>query len=233
MKPLCIAHRGKHDKFFENTLNAFKEAARGDYFGIETDIHLTKDNYWVVHHDPDFLSNGQKYVIADLTKDEVIKLHLDNDQNDDEAYIPLFEDYLKVCKESGKRPIIEIKPENPKLKYLKQLVKYIDEYMGIDNVHFIAFYPWPLIKLRLKYHKKVHLQQLLEEKHYKTLHKWAKFFKMDIDIEYKLLTQELMDKFHKKNLKVNAWCVDDNETLKKFEEMGIDYITTNVFNQNS
>ena len=70
MKPLCIAHRGKHDKYFENTLNAFKTAARGDYFGIETDIHLTKDNYWVIHHDPDFLSGGQKYVIAELTKDE-------------------------------------------------------------------------------------------------------------------------------------------------------------------
>ena len=125
MKPLCIAHRGKHDKYFENTLNAFKEAAKGDYYGIETDIHLTKDNYWVIHHDPDFLSNGKKYVIADMTKDEVIKLHLDNDQGDKEAYIPLFEDYLKICKESGKRPIIEFKPKNPKAKYLKQLTKYI------------------------------------------------------------------------------------------------------------
>lgn len=233
MKPLCIAHRGKHDKYFENTLNAFKEAARGDYFGIETDIHLTKDNYWVVHHDPDFLSGGQKYVIAEMTKDEVIKLHLDNDQNDDEAYIPLFEDYLKICKESGKRPIIEFKPKNPKMKYLKKLCKYIDEYMGLDNVHFIAFYPWPLIKLRMKYGKKVHLQQLLEEDHYKTLYKWAKFFKMDIDIEEHLLTQELMDLFHKKKLKVNAWTVDEKEMLDKLEGMGIDYITTNVFNQNS
>ena len=233
MKPLCIAHRGKHDKYFENTLNAFKEAARGDYFGIETDIHLTKDNYWVVHHDPDFLSGGQKYVIAEMTKDEVIKLHLDNDQNDDEAYIPLFEDYLKICKESGKRPIIEFKPKNPKMKYLKKLCKYIDEYMGLDNVHFIAFYPWPLIKLRMKYGKKVHLQQLLEEGHYKTLYKWAKFFKMDIDIEEHLLTQELMDLFHKKKLKVNAWTVDEKEMLDKLEGMGIDYITTNVFNQNS
>ena len=232
MKPLCIAHRGKHDKYFENTLNAFKEAARGDYFGIETDIHLTKDNYWVVHHDPDFLSDGKKYVIAEMMKDEVIKLHLDNNQNDEEAYIPLFEDYLKVCKESGKRPIIEIKPKNPKLKYLKSLVEYIDSYMGIDNVHFIAFYPWPLIKLRNKYHKKVHLQMLLEPGHWKTLYKWAMFFKMDIDIEDKLLTLELIEKFHKKNLKVNAWCVDDLDTLRKFEEMGIDYITTNVFDQN-
>ena len=232
MKPLCIAHRGKHDKYFENTLKAFETAARGDYFGIETDIHLTKDNYWVVHHDPDFLSDGKKYVIAEMNKDDLLKLHLDNDQNDAEAYIPTFEDYLKIVKEGGKRPIIEIKPKNPKGKYLKQLVKYIDEYMGIDNVHFIAFYPWPLIKLRNKYHKKVHLQMLLEEGHYKMLQKWAKFFKMDIDIECKLLTQEIVDKFHKKNLKVNVWCVDEIDELRKFEEMGVDYITTNVFNQN-
>ena len=233
MKPLCIAHRGRHDKYFENTLNAFKEAARGDYFGIETDIHLTKDNYWVVHHDPDFLSGGQKYVIAEMNKDELLKLPLDNDQNDKEAYIPLFEDYLEICKESGKRPIIEFKPKNPKLKYIKQVVKFVNESMGIDNVHFIAFYPWPLIKLRLKYGKKVHLQQLLEEGHYKTLYKWAKFFKMDIDIEDKLLTTELVEIFHKKNLKVNCWTVDDKEMLRKLEDWGVDYITTNVFNQNS
>ena len=233
MKPLCIAHRGRHDKYFENTLNAFKTAARGDYFGIETDIHLTKDNYWVVHHDPDFLSGGQKYVIAELTKDEVIKLPLDNEQNDKEAYIPLFEDYLKICQESGKHPIIEFKPKNPKMKYIKQVVNLVNEYMGLDNVHFIAFYPWPLIKLRLKYGNKVHLQQLLEEGHYKTLYKWAKFFKMDIDIEDRLLTTELVEIFHKKNLKVNCWTVDDEEMLRKLEDWGVDYITTNVFNQNS
>ena len=233
MKPLCIAHRGKHDKYFENTLNAFREAAKGDFFGIETDIHLTKDNYWVVHHDPDFLSDGTKYVIAEMNKDDVIKLHLDNEQNDEEAYIPLFEDYLKICKESGKRPIIEIKPKNPKAKYLKKLVKYIDEYMGVDNVHFIAFYPWPLIKLRNRYHQKVHLQMLLEEGHYMTLYKWAKFYKMDIDIEDKLLTTGLVDIFHKKNLKVNCWTVDDPEMLRKLEDWGVDYITTNVFDQNS
>ena len=233
MKPLCISHRGKHDKYFENTLNAFKEAARGDYFGIETDIHLTKDNYWVVHHDEDFLSNGQKYVVKDLNKDELLNLHLDNDQDDKDAYIPLFEDYLKICKESGKRPIIEIKPKNPKGKYLKQLAKYIDEYMGIENVTFIAFYPWPLIKLRNKYHKRVHLQMLLEEKHYKFVSKIAKFFKMDIDIEESLLTSKMIGKFHNKKLKVNCWTIDDELVLRKMEDMGVDYITTNVFDQNS
>ena len=163
---------------------------------------------------------------------DLIKLPLDNDQGDKEAYIPLFEDYLKICKESGKRPIIEFKPKNPKAKHLKKLVKYIDEFMGLENVTFIAFYPWPLIKLRNRYHKRVHLQQLLEEGHYKTLYKWAKFFKMDIDIEDKLLTQDLVDLFHKKNLKVNVWTIDEEKNLRKLEGMGVDYITTNVFQQN-
>ena len=105
--------------------------------------------------------------------------------------------------------------------------------MGLENVTFIAFYPWPLIKLRNRYHKRVHLQLLLEEGHYKTLYKWAKFFKMDIDIEDKLLTRDLVDIFHKKNLKVNVWTVDEIEKLRKLEDMGVDYITTNVFDQNA
>lgn len=229
MKPLCIAHRGKHDKYFENTLNAFKDAANNDFYGIETDIHLTKDNYWVIHHDPDFLSNGVKYNIVDLTKDEVIKLPLDNDQNDKEAYIPLFEDYLNICIASKKRPIIEIKPKNPSFKYLRKLVKYVDEKVGLDNATFIAFYPWPLLKFRFMFGRKIHLQFLISPHLWLT--KSAKFHHMDIDIEYTKLTKEMVDEFHKKKLKVNVWTVDEIDAVRQMEELGVDYITTNKFTQ--
>ena len=56
---------------------------------------------------------------------------------------------------------------------------------------------------------------------------------MDIDIEDRLLTQDLVDIFHKKNLKVNCWTVDTKEGLQKLEDMGVDYITTNELDQNS
>ena len=42
---------------------------------------------------------------------------------------------------------------------------------------------------------------------------------------------DLIDIFHKKNLKVNVWTVDDEKNLRKLEDMGVDYITTNVFQQ--
>lgn len=222
MKPLAIAHRGYHHKYFENTKEAFIEASKMDYYGIETDIHLTKDKIWVTHHNDDIISGGKKYLIKDYTLEELMKLPLDNDLGHDNATVCLFTDYLKICKESGKRPIIEIK-NSPKRKDIKKMAKFVDEYMGFENVTFIGFYPWPLMKLRMMFHKKVHLQQLIQY-HHELIHT-AIWFKMDIDYDYNELTQEMVDKMHKHQLKVNVWTVNDDEALKKAIDMGVDYIT--------
>ena len=48
---LKIIHRGWFGKYPENTLLAFKEAFVRNYDGIETDLQLTKDNMWILHHD--------------------------------------------------------------------------------------------------------------------------------------------------------------------------------------
>lgn len=231
MKPLCIAHRGCHWKCFENTLEAFKAASKGDFFGVEMDIHLTKDKKWIIHHDPDFLSNGQKHIIKKEKFADLVKLPLDNEWHY-EAYMPSLEEYLEVMKDSGKRPIIEIKPKNPSFHQLRKMVKIVRRYFELSQVDFIAFYPWPLYKLKCMYHKKVHIQQLVEHTH-PFLINWARRAKFGLDIEGEMLTKDIVDAFHKKNLTVNVWTVDKKEDLKKFEDMGVDYITTNVFDQNS
>ena len=231
MKAKCIAHRGCHKKYYENTIEAFKEAVDGNYFGIETDIHLTKDKKWIIHHDEDFLSNGKKYIIKEMNSNELIKMPLDNDSNHKDAYMPMLKDYLELLKGSSKRPIIEIKPKNPSFHQLRRLVKLVKEYFTLDEVDFIAFYPWPLLKLKFMYHKKVHIQQLVEE--YQILVKTARFHKFGLDMKDNRYTQEIIDKYHKKKLKTNAWTVDDLDMLHKLEAMGIDYITTNEFDQNT
>ena len=230
MKPLAIAHRGYHEKYFENTKEAFIEASKRDVYGIETDIHLTKDHVWITHHNDDIISGGKSYLIEEHTLDELMHLPLDNNQGHKDATVCLFTDYLEICKESGKRPIIEIK-NSPKLKYLKELALYVDKYMGFDNVTFIGFYPWPMWKLRNMFHKRIHLQQLIQD-HTEFVYT-SIIGKMDIDIDYNKLTPEMIKKMHKHHLKVNVWTVDDIEVLRKLEEMGVDYITSNVFDQNS
>lgn len=54
-KALLIAHRGAHNNaqgLIENTLDAFKRAKEVGCWGIECDVHVTKDNVIVVNHDP-------------------------------------------------------------------------------------------------------------------------------------------------------------------------------------
>ena len=46
-----LAHRGYSEKYPENTMIAFVEAIEGNFDGIETDVHLTKDNRLVLIHD--------------------------------------------------------------------------------------------------------------------------------------------------------------------------------------
>ena len=46
-----IAHRGLSGIEKENTCSAFVAAGNRSYFGIETDVHVTKDGNFIVIHD--------------------------------------------------------------------------------------------------------------------------------------------------------------------------------------
>lgn len=46
-----IAHRGVHDVFTENTLDAFQRAVDLKFDAVELDVHVTADGVPVVHHD--------------------------------------------------------------------------------------------------------------------------------------------------------------------------------------
>lgn len=50
-QPLVFAHRGGGDEVSENSMAAFHAMRELGVRHIETDVHLTKDGYVVVHHD--------------------------------------------------------------------------------------------------------------------------------------------------------------------------------------
>ncbi|CAM3162697.1 glycerophosphodiester phosphodiesterase [Filibacter tadaridae] len=66
------AHRGSSGTHPENTISAFREAARLQVTGVEFDVHMTKDGELVVIHDEriDRTSNGNGFV-KDMTLEEL------------------------------------------------------------------------------------------------------------------------------------------------------------------
>ncbi|MBO5973139.1 MAG: hypothetical protein J6Q16_00400, partial [Clostridia bacterium] len=50
-----VAHRGVSKLERENTMPAFVAAGNRSYYGIETDIHITRDGRFIVYHDDNTL----------------------------------------------------------------------------------------------------------------------------------------------------------------------------------
>lgn len=134
-----IAHRGLHSaQIPENSLRAF-ELAKKNNFAIELDVHLTKDNRVVVHHDGNLTRmTGLNGCIEKLSYADIAKLHLkDTDQT-----IPTLEETLQLI--AGKVPLyIEIKNPSTKIGNLEKAVfDIIKNYKGALAI--ISFNPHSL-----------------------------------------------------------------------------------------
>lgn len=100
------AHRGLHDKpkVAENSMTAFKLAV-SEGFGIELDVHLTRDNNLAVIHDPSLKRTcGIDLQIEELDLSEAQMYFLEESRDT----IPDFEEVLEMV--DGRIPlIIELK----------------------------------------------------------------------------------------------------------------------------
>ena len=114
------AHRGLHGNGLpENSMAAFKAALDGGY-GIELDIHLTKDGDLAVIHDTSLKRTaGCDIKITDLTVDELKNYHLEGT----EETIPAFHQVLDLY--AGKAPlIIELKADGNNQQQLVDTAVY-------------------------------------------------------------------------------------------------------------
>jgi len=125
-----LIHRGIVNKQYkENLLKSFKQSFKKGY-GIETDIHATKDHEFVCFHD--FTLNRifkKKESVKNIKYSQIKKISTQNKKP-----IPLLKDLLKTSK--NKYPLfIEIKPTFSK----KLLQKLLKETSKFSKCVFISF----------------------------------------------------------------------------------------------
>ena len=181
-----LIHRGILNKRYkENILKSFKASFKKGY-GIETDIHATKDEKFVCFHD--FTLNRifkKKKSIKDMKYSQIKNISAQNKKP-----IPLLKDLLNVSK--NKYPLfIEIKPTFSK-KLLKKLLNETSKFSKCVFISFRHKNIYNLLKIRsstkvgLSYSRSASVKTIIKKSNNKKIN----FL--------------VLDKFFLQNKKVNA-----------------------------
>ena len=223
-----IAHRGLSSFEKENTMAAFVAGGNHTYYGMECDIHMTKDNVIVVCHDSNLERvSGVDLVIEESTYEEIQQVSLYDVKKENKwnyLKVPTFEEYLECCIKYNKVAVIEF----------KFLFKEEDVYKVLDliknknylqNCVFISF-TYENLEFVRKYDASLKAQFLLVEFKDELINRCIKD-QIDIDIHYSALNKERVDYLHENNLLINVWTVDNLEKAEELSLMGVDFITTN------
>jgi len=137
-----LIHRGiVNKKYKENLQKSFNQSFKRGY-GIETDIHVTKDHEFICFHD--FTLNRifkKKRSVKNMKYSQIKKISAQN-----KRLIPLLKDLLKASK--NKYPLfIEIKPAFSK-KILQKLLKETSKFSECVFISFNHQNIYNLLKIK-------------------------------------------------------------------------------------
>lgn len=223
-QPKVIAHRGYWETpgSAQNSLTAFIKADSIGVFGSEIDVWLTADDRLIVNHDRVF--KGTDIDMERSTQREICNIVLPNGEN-----IPTLDAYLRlVASKPNTRLILEMKSLsdlNREDLAAEKIVKSLRKYGLVERTDIIAFSLNACLAFKklLPDSKIYYLDGDLAPK------KIKKLGLAGIDYSMKVLRKhpEWVEQAHKLGLEVNVWTVDEEEDMRYFIDLGVDYITTN------
>lgn len=224
---LMIAHRGLSGLETENTQCAFVAAGNRSYYGIETDVHFTKDGKYVISHDGNLSRIFCKDIeIKDYLYEDLRKVRkIEKGDTVEYMAVPTLREYFDVCRRYGKKSVLELKVEytDEQLKEIIQIAKDAEQF---ENVIFISFFPDNMIRLR-----KIlpdHPLQLLTGPINSEIMDICESNSLEIDADYMSLNEENIAELKRRGIKINCWIVNDLEHAEKLVSWGVDFITTNI-----
>jgi len=222
-----IAHRGASFDAPENTVASAKLAWEQNADAVEIDVYPAADNRVVVIHDKTTKRvTGVDYKVTETKSSKLRKLDIGSwkDKKYAGEKIPFVDEVLKTLPE-GKTLVIEIKSGSEILPYLK---KAIDKSGKIDQIKFIAF-GWETILDTKKVFpdNKCYWLSSVKEGLDAKIEESAKLGLDGVDLQSKVIDQQVMDQCKKLDLEVLAWTVDDPAEAKRIADLGVLGITTN------
>lgn len=241
--PRVIAHRGDSRNYPENTLPAFESAVRMGIDVVETDIHLTKDGVLVIWHDPTLERNTDgSGRIEDHTLEELRRFDAGYTFTQDGGKtfpfrgkgvrICTLAEALEHCPEQ--RFNIDLKTKCPEI--VDEFIRVIREHDAVDRVVGASFHLSNLKRLRRlapDFLTSVTTAEVVPLLFRQKTHTLPKAFKRKIIFQIpmaagpvKVVTPAFVKAMHQRGAVVMVWTINDEETMRKLFEMGVDSVMT-------
>ncbi len=224
------AHRGLSSIVPENTLEAFREAAKYNYYALECDVHCTTDGKWVIIHDYMLQSMAdEKGDVKTMSYDELKKIKFTNGANIDkypDSGVCLVEEYIEICKEANIKPMIEVKDK--RVDKVKSLLEIIRAYDIEEDVILISFHA-PILREFKRLSPDMELWLLVHGLKEEKIHECIENgFGVAFEAKRALKDLDAIQNIHNNQLTAACWTVDTPELLNTMLERGVKYITTNA-----
>ena len=223
-----IAHRGVSGLERENTAAAFVAAGNRSYWGIETDVHRTADGAYVIIHDDDTRRVADMNLPVEgsaLRQLQALTLRDMDGQARRDLVLPGLSEYSRICRKYGKASVLELKnhftPEQ-----VEEIVAIVREAGWLRETVFISFDLENLISLRQLLPDQP--AQYLVCRETPDLLDTLTRYRLDLDMDYKALTHDLVRRVHDAGRLVNVWTVNDLADARRLADWGVDYITSNI-----
>lgn len=242
-RPLVIAHQGGDGIWPGNTMFAFQNAADLGVDVLEMDVHITQDGVLVLMHDEtvDRTTNGVGE-IESMTLEELKRLDAGYDWSSDDGVIfpfrgqgitvPTLEEVFTAF--PNMRMTIEIKKTNASMA--APFCELIRTYNMQDKILVASFHDERLKEFRAECPEVATSSAKNETTVFVLLTKVflggfysPKFHSLQVPEEsggITVMTESFVYAAHARNIAVEPWTIDDEETLRKFVEWGVDGIIT-------
>ena len=230
-KPLFVGHRGCNIGV-ENTAEAYRNGVDVyGYDGLECDVRVTKDGFYVISHDETTNRLGGNLTVADATLAELQAEQYTQTRSGVTytGHICTVAEYLAICVEKGVFPVIELQwttgINNNDMSNFDGLAHLVIDQGLADKVIFLTS-----MKKSQEYiaeHYPQFTRQWLCNANWEGNEEWCRQYGLHPSISIGNFDASTVKTFHNMGLNVAMWTVDSEANYLKYGNMGVYMMTCN------
>lgn len=228
-KPVFAGHRGSYTGV-QNTAEAFSNGVdKYGYTGLECDVRVTSDGYYVISHDETTTSLGGSLTVAGATLAELQAETLTQTRGGVTytGTICTVEEYLDICVEKGAFPILELKwatginsNDMSNFPGLASLVKS----KGLEQeAIFLTSMKASIEYIRTNYPE--FTCQFLTGEYWSSNYDWCVTWGVNPSIQAGYFDIYTVKQFRDAGLEVAVWTVNTLANYQKYGDMGVYMMT--------